>query len=297
MPLTNELTAGIAHSLVQDPTPSRHRLVDYLKRVHHVTQAELQKASEYWQARYIEEQKEVASDLIESLPSIIYVLSLLDVFIADQSVIYDRKITSHRSKQVDRHELERVRERTVQCLALAFEEFETTLPQVPDWLGDFVESLSVSDDFLVTTNWDILLDRAIVDSGSQPKSASRQPDPINYGTDALIVDLAGETSANPIGREDRRALYKLHGSFGWLYCQRCSNLYSNPRWPIASLGFGSSRPTSDLADKCDCGTKLFSVLVTPTFTKSFGNRHLGNVWAAALRSLRDSEEWHFVGYS
>lgn len=286
-PLTYELTAGVAYSLTTTDDKAMHQVVDYLEKVHHITSDQLHAAAGYWKSNYITENNHQPDTPLPELPSIIYILSLLDVFIAEHSVVYDR--AGEQPEQVDRRELELIRESIAQCLALAFNEIRIKFNAVPPWLDAFVGALSVTDDVLITTNWDILLDKAIVKSAHQSQ--------INYGTDARIVDTAGkDLKIDSYPKNDRRPLYKLHGSFSWLYCQRCTSLYANPSWFIAKLGFGSSDQDDD-DDKCHCGTKLSSVMVTPTFTKSYQNRHLGNVWAAALRSLTEADQWHFVGYS
>lgn len=304
LPLTNQLTAGIAHTLVSSGGPSEVRLRHYLSEVHHVTGELLRQGHDYWDTACLGKKaghsQNSAPDAIAQLPSIIYILSLLDVFISEENVVYDRdRDDNPNAKQIDRRELDRIREKAVQCVARAFDKIERS-PQhrsVSPWLQDFVSSLSIKHDTLITTNWDILLDKAIV---GVPRQASSMPAhaAIDYGTDIQCVDVSGNNECQSAHSQQAHTLLKLHGSFGWLYCQRCTTLYSNPQWSIASLGFGDRRKPNDLdADRCRCGTTLFSLLVTPTFLKSYRNRHLGNIWAAAVQRLAEADEWNFVGYS
>lgn len=299
MPLTNELTAGVAYSLLSKEDPREERISDYLLKVHQVERTHLEAGYHYWKTTYVDRgtgASKPSKAPISQLPSIIYILSLIDVFLSEDCVVYDRA-REHYPKQVDRRELDRIRERSIQCIAHAFDEISETI-QPPAWLVNFVRSLSSTDDTLITTNWDILLDKAAVKRTVNREKFRFPHTAIDYGTNALCVDLYGGNDLICASPGDALALYKLHGSFGWLYCQRCSNLYCNPEVPIATLGFGGPRPnTKSDADLCDCRTKLFSLLVTPTFLKSYNNRHLGNVWASALQRLTQADEWHFVGYS
>lgn len=286
-PLTEHLACGVAHSLCGAKEPEFSQLMHYLAKVHKVCEKGLGEGRDFWDG-WITNGSGPAGLMPGGLPSIIHVLSLLDVFISEDLVLYDQ---GKGGGQVDRRKMEEIRERLIQCLAIAFKDFDASSRSGAAWLRKFVGGLSPSADALITTNWDLLLDKAVFESAKKVESDEF----IDYGTDACVTDISGEEPIQPLHVSSALPLLKLHGSFGWLYCRRCSKLYSNPHWPIADLGYGTPREGND--DKCECGTKLCSLLVTPTFFKSYDNRHLSNIWSSALSKLCKADEWHVVGYS
>ena len=295
-PLTEHLACGVAHSLLGAKEPEFAPLLDYLAMVHKVCGDALVDGRKFW-AGWNANGSGPPGAMPAGLPSIIHVLSLLDVFISEDLVLYDQEESGG---QVDRRRMEEIRERLIQCLAIAFKRFDSSSRSGAGWLRSFVGGLSTAADALITTNWDLLLDKAVFESARKNRVDSDGF--IDYGTDACVTDISGDQVIQPLHVSSALPLLKLHGSFGWLYCRRCSRLYSNPHWPIADLGYESSGSNDEDQeandyDKCHCGTKLCSLLVTPTFLKSYDNRHLANIWSSALSKLCEADEWHVVGYS
>ncbi len=54
---------------------------------------------------------------------------------------------------------------------------------------------------------------------------------------------------------------------------------------------------SPLDRECDCGAELVGVLITPTYLKNYQIPQLSEIWRKAQKSLEESAEWTFIGYS
>ncbi len=281
-PLTDDLFGAIAWAIRRAPEakkgPLARRLAAYLHTIHGVSRATLDASADDFESTFI--RKEGGERRMPPHPSVVDILSMLDVLFAEGSHpgSYAR---GGRGEVLNERELHRTRERLVGAICLALNPLE----RHSDLFLRFVERVRPGD-VIVTTNWDFLIDTALQGDDSRSR--------IDYGTDAIVVCASGERELEPGG--GCTPLLKLHGSLNWLTCRRCTRLYANPNVPIATLEF---RPEGTRGDRqvCDCGMRLSHLLMTPTFVKTYNNRHILNIWGRAIQRMAECEEWVFIGYS
>lgn len=280
-PLTSQLILAIAGFLKDHSShdATRRQIREYLYSVHHINAANLRDAAQSW--------KNYLDDPIDNwpsgskLPGIIEVLSLLDIAIADETN-YGPNLLHHGigpRRQFSGNELVQVRSHIVEALIWAFSNLAQRLDR-PKVTHQFVNDVLASDDAIITTNWDTLLDDAIHEKNGVPA---------NYGGHRLrLVDALGNDLSATEKPLTQNKLLKIHGSFSWLNCRRCSEFYVNTQL-FDPLHY------SDLT--CHCGSELQELLVAPTFGKKYNNYHLGAIWRDAQDALTHADDWVFIGYS
>jgi SIR2-like protein len=278
LPVTSELICGLAWAIMQQPRVLAG-LKAYLSDMFMISADHLSAAASYWDVRM----RGKRGRLPGRLPDLVEILTSLDVLVAEGTAI--GFAGARRSLTLDVRMLESIREQCAQALSESLEHFDSALRRgrrLGAAIDDFARSL-VEHETIVTTNWDILIDRA------RDKAFGTLDG--EYGTRATLV-LPGR--ARGVGQRPG-ALLKLHGSLNWLYCPRCSVLWINPRWVISSLQYYKEARKNDAA--CDCGFPLSNLIITPSFIKAYRNLHFGNIWSAAHAALAAADEWVFVGYS
>ena len=289
-PITKWLTYPIADYLLQyrkNHNNETSRLEQYLGSIYHLNEQALAEAAEQWQL-FLHPRRAMPEPLpeLDFLPSIIEILSIIDLAIAEQwSFGPSRLLKRSKSKEYREftgNELNRVRDRVLEALVVAFRQLENQRNSSRA-ISNLVGSLEVNDT-IITTNWDQVLDHAIQEnSGKAP----------NYGLPTpKFVDVRGQTlSSQSIGT----MLLKLHGSFNWLYCSRCGDLYVNVDILIAPEK--ELRGRFPLDQECDCGAELSGLIVTPSFVKKYTNYNLLSIWRLSQKALETADDWIFIGYS
>lgn len=95
--------------------------------------------------------------------------------------------------------------------------------------------------------------------------------------------------------DPKYSIYKLHGSTNWLHCDLCYQSYVNIYGSIFNQI--ADRTISEF-NTCHCGHALLSsVIVSPSLEREVNNTNLRYIWNGALESLRTSDQWIFIGYS
>lgn len=159
---------------------------------------------------------------------------------------------------------------------------------------------SFSDDAIITTNWDTIIDRLLwrVDE-DRPHTWKPGDRRVVYSRiGEAVVDFQGQivecSQSLPV-----TLLHKLHGSLNWLFCPRCKRLTINPCVELTK-GAQTGRLSSidSWMDRtCWCESEAEPLIVTPSFSKNYSNLQIQSIWRDALQSLATAEEWTFVGYS
>jgi hypothetical protein len=154
---------------------------------------------------------------------------------------------------------------------------------------------------VISTNYDLLADAALMNLGKLSPAGPRLPD---Y--------RCGIANIAHIGPEDRfGTLLKLHGSLNWLLCKNCQRLELGESESVSfasvlqkAVGLnrtvGPELKSSFLSDGSPCpicGFKLRPLLVAPSHLKDYRNPHLSQVWYEAQQVLRCAKRIIFVGYS
>jgi NAD-dependent SIR2 family protein deacetylase len=158
------------------------------------------------------------------------------------------------------------------------------LDQFATWLLDKKKEFGTLT--IVSTNYDVTVESELfVQKQREPKECDFGFDWRNPFGEALI----------PRPATPDLAFYKLHGSFNWLRCDLCGQLYINPYELIAYLSF---REAQQWANTCTCGAyPLRHVIVAPSMVRDVRDPHLLNIWRCATEALRTAKKWFIIGYS
>ena len=291
-PITALLTYAVADYVVEygrRHNGETNRLFEYLGSVYNAKETALESASKKWR-EFLESSGIAGSNNLPApifLPSIIEILSIIDIALAEDWSFgpsrLPRRGRENSYREFVGNELRRVRERVVEALAWAFRQLHQRRS------NDLIIKLARQfgeRDIVITTNWDILLDEALLKCTDVP------PD---YGTLGVrLVDLYGKELANQ-HPDGARSLLKLHGSLNWLHCRRCNDLYVNTQLMVTPERELGGRFPYDVT--CNCGAELIGLIVTPSYVKEYKNLHLANIWRLAQKGLEESSQWIFIGYS
>ncbi len=133
----------------------------------------------------------------------------------------------------------------------------------------FVEIVE-EDAIFITTNYDLLLERAIKESGKD----------FWYG-------LEGNTPSSGY------LMIKLHGSFNWRYCAECDEIY------VLDGNLQDDKPIyAPNAKTCPRdGSDLHAVMIPPSLVQVNMIRSLQNVWKLAHNAIRTADGMAIIGYS
>lgn len=160
------------------------------------------------------------------------------------------------------------------------------------WTSMLVGALKPGDS-LISTNWDLLLDRCLVARWrSQHGRKWLTSSPIRY-------HCVGERPVNWRGNdlhtttENPQSLLRLHGALNWFGCTCCGTVYVNLD---GSYVLDDEDPRDDY-DECHCGARLMNILIAPSYLKDYRNVSLRSVWREAQKRLEAAERWVFIGYS
>lgn len=159
------------------------------------------------------------------------------------------------------------------------------------------------DTTFITTNYDLLIDKAIrneggIDAGIKKEGrwtrSSKKWHRINYGLD---VNPAVNSSTGWVPPDTLAVrLFKLHGSTNWLYCPACNALgVTRGRGIVKGIKKGATKRVSVVCDLCE--STIMPVIVPPTFYKDMSRVFLGAVWNKAENALREAGHVIFSGYS
>ncbi|HEY1079314.1 MAG TPA: hypothetical protein VGE46_04425, partial [Bdellovibrio sp.] len=166
---------------------------------------------------------------------------------------------------------------------------------------------------VISTNWDILLDKFLYKeiSSHNSQQTSIDGDKKNLRR-KCVVDYCCYVSSydkddhwtkpglEAIGAGGFNVkLLKLHGSLNWLQCPRCARVYVSFDEKITLLHFEQNLPCRH----CDSnyGVRheegLTSNLIMPTFLKSFLKTQYKLIWDNAGVELAEAAKIVFIGYS
>jgi len=158
---------------------------------------------------------------------------------------------------------------------------------------------------IITTNWDILLDRRFFESLNHSYDNRGT---IDFGTHVVSLSAGQAEQIMPAMIAIAKKLitvklYKIHGSLNWLKCPSCNRLYVNPDTkigiPAGSLGIECRFCDQSfiLPSRNLLGIKLEPQLIYPTFVKDFSNVHFQRIWDNVSTELSEASRIVFIGYS
>jgi len=157
----------------------------------------------------------------------------------------------------------------------------------------------------VVLNWDIVLEKHILDLGSQYN--------IDYSFDTTDWDDLSNINVSKI-----IPIYKMHGSSNWVYCENCKTLYYslNYKLPLykkvgliksdfrlfnesfSDKKFDAKLNIQTKDRKCrKCSNMISTHIATFSYKKSFINPAYSYIWYKAEKALSEAKKWIFIGYS
>lgn len=153
---------------------------------------------------------------------------------------------------------------------------------------------------IITTNWDILLDRRFYNGFLHTKYYGA----LDYGT--MVVGMDKEQGLIPplVASERglfRIKLFKIHGSLNWLKCPSCNRLFVNPESKIGITEY-------KLNYKCRFCEKVYNLpdysgiylepqIIYPTFIKDLSGTHFNQIWNNTASEISEASHIIFIGYS
>jgi hypothetical protein len=164
-----------------------------------------------------------------------------------------------------------------------------------------VNKLSAESSVIISLNYDVIIDIALSRRFKANFTFEGADAHLLQDTDHLGIDY-GVEFANLEQQEDQNLfrLYKLHGSFNWLWSSVTGNIYfGGLSKAIAKLYDDQSERALNLEgyylseQKAD----LQPILITPTHLKDLRNVHIGILWRKAEEALRRAKRITFIGYS
>jgi len=219
-----------------------------------------------------------SSTWITELPSIEDLLSQLDFALTEKRPL---------SKVYSLAALQKVRDQLTTGICSLLQEKldnDTGAELVNNFMGQVGEN-----DAIISLNYDLVIDKAICKLN---KSA-----PVDYKIDVRdSINLKKENrkyNANPSFK-----VFKLHGSLNWLYCPHCQAIDVTME-EDGTVNYINSYYTNgrELCGCHICGVPYESVIIAPTFLKSYNNPYMNQLWRNAEQVLSRAAEIIFVGYS
>lgn len=291
LPVTSELNFGVAAWLQDNKGRAKRSLCAFYKDLYNVSPEDIERAANHWN-KFLERKGRLPPSC--GLPNLVETLSLIDVCLAEEQSL---GMSSIRRKDARKFLVEmnstflRLVRRQL-TLAVATAVHDAVLEREAPLTDQFVRSLD-AEDTLISTNWDMLLDRCLVEAWMQ-ESGERKllAPPIRY-------HCVGELPVNRPGRsfprtaDTQRTLLRLHGALNWFGCASCGNVYVNLEGDYV---MDEERPREEY-DECDCGAGLLNVMITPSYLKDYRNVSVRSVWREAQKQLELADRWVFIGYS
>jgi len=160
---------------------------------------------------------------------------------------------------------------------------------------------------IITTNWDVLLDNKIHAklTDKVPKTGEPYKGVVDYCCYISSLeehDHQVKPGLYAIAKNRFNVkILKLHGSFNWLQCPKCSRLYVK----FYSNFDGGYVINKKYCRHCDTNFnsvkieahQLYVNLITPTFLKNFNNIQNKLIWQNSGIELSEADRIVFIGYS
>ena len=165
----------------------------------------------------------------------------------------------------------------------------------------FLNSLE-NTDAIISLNYDTLIDGRIGDGLFHNDIFTRinhqgsVSDRANYGFDPRYA-LVDKKKPSQYRSFPFVPIYKLHGSFNWLYCRQCKQIDVTLINPKNQRLLPYDASSGSLGTCPDCKSAFEPVIITPSLIKEYKNPYLKRIWAKAKRALARADEIIFVGYS
>jgi len=159
-------------------------------------------------------------------------------------------------------------------------------------IGTLEQQEALDQTVFISTNYDILIDNAVSRylRENQNSNGENWKSRLNYGVNVRDLDSKGDIK---LSRTRLITILKLHGSLSWLYCTTCNILHISydRKGGLQAI----KRPT--LCTNGSCNTRMYPIIIPPSYFKAMSNFHLLQIWKQAENYLKSSKRVIFCGYS
>ncbi|MTI70832.1 MAG: hypothetical protein FH751_11340 [Firmicutes bacterium] len=143
----------------------------------------------------------------------------------------------------------------------------------------------IKDTFFISTNYDILIDNALVKLYNKDIY-------LDYGIDFKNYDQENDWQRPVFDKSVH--LFKPHGSLNWLYCPTCNQIEITPR----EKGVTTRLINEFHRATCKkCHTVYRPIIIPPSFYKDMSNVFIETIWNKAEYYLKQVNHLIFCGYS
>jgi len=143
-------------------------------------------------------------------------------------------------------------------------------------------------DAIISLNYDLVVDSAICRCRNSPQYVDYDI-PIRQA-----INRQEETFAYKPNSPFK--VFKLHGSLNWLYCPHCQTIDVTME-EDGTINYIASYGADQLRCCPYCQVPFESVIVAPTFLKTYNNTYISQLWRNAELALSKASEIIFIGYS
>ncbi len=168
----------------------------------------------------------------------------------------------------------------------------------------FCDNILTKDDSVITFNWDDLLDKALRRTEERLVSSSGQEYQSHLGRAIRLthidafgagISLKGVRHVRSYSTAGEGLYLKLHGSVNWFYCDY--ELCPERRSAWLDYEYDTERYWFKPPDCPMCGRRMSTMIVPPSFRKSYKFPALDYAWQLAADRMKEANEVVFIGYS
>ncbi len=144
-------------------------------------------------------------------------------------------------------------------------------------------------DVVISFNYELLMDNALLLS-------KRWFPHDGYGVHCKL--LSADSSYHVDSAVSEVALLKLHGSFNWLYCSECRQLFTAAEGSGENLRFKYNHFDKISCVHQGCRHSLQPIIIPPTMMKNYETMPFTHqLWRKARQALCDADHIVIIGYS
>ncbi len=177
-------------------------------------------------------------------------------------------------------------------LHLVIKEFQRSLEVIDsDIYRKFVMRIKDEDATIISTNYDIIIDKALFPFGLNYGTKMRNAVGGDFKMTANLKRPVQMTEAEQLN-SGKIPLLKIHGSLNWLYCAKCDEI-------DVTVDKGVTKTLSEdyYCHNSSCTNRYEPLLITPTMFKNYENKFIKETWNCAERELIKADNITFIGYS
>jgi hypothetical protein len=143
-------------------------------------------------------------------------------------------------------------------------------------------------DVVISFNYELLMDNSLLSTGKW------------YPTDGYGVKCGILTTPQLKDKEEKSSvnLLKLHGSFNWLYCSKCRQLFTAMENNHQDLRLVCNHADKVFCNHMGCQNPLQPIIIPPSMMKNYDSMPFTQkLWHQAREALAKADQIVIIGYS